>query len=118
MPLQAIDELSMADSFIMGVLRGWRLLQAAGLSAEEKRDILSTTKNSLDYEVVAAALQNLWDDQLLGQRYPHSSGYSANYVAATDDHDIYYQDSGDWWSTGEDWWYDGYYQDQDWTDTP
>ena len=92
MPLQAIDELSMADSFIMGVLRGWRLLQAA-------------------------ALQNLWDDQLLGQRYPHSSGYSANYVSAADDHDLYYQDSGDWWSPGEDWWYDGYYQDQDWTDT-
>ena len=32
---KAIDEMSVADSFIMGVLRGWRLLQAAGLSAEE-----------------------------------------------------------------------------------
>ena len=40
----------MADSFIMGVLRGWRLLQAASLSPEDKRDILSTTRNSLEYE--------------------------------------------------------------------
>ena len=116
MPPQAIDELSMADSFIMGVLRGWRLLQAAGLTAEEKRDILSTTKNSLDYEVVAAALQNLWDDQLLGQRYPHSSGYSANYANTMDDMDLYYQDQEEWWPSGEDWWYDGYYHDQEWPD--
>ncbi|CAE7771249.1 unnamed protein product [Symbiodinium sp. CCMP2592] len=85
-PPEAIDEMSMADSFILGVLRGWRLLQAAGLSAEEKRDILSSTKNSLDYEVVAAALQSLWDDQLLGHRGSHGQGhYSANYVTASDD---------------------------------
>ena len=69
-PREAVDEMSVADSFILGVLRGWRLLQAAGLSAEEKRDILSSTKNSLDYEVVAAALQSLWDDQLLGSPQP------------------------------------------------
>ena len=52
----------------------WRSSGAGGyykqpaLSAEEKRDILSTTKNSLDYETIAAALQSLWDEQLLGQR--------------------------------------------------
>ena len=28
---QTVDELSMTDSFIMSVLRGWRLLQAAGM---------------------------------------------------------------------------------------
>ena len=54
-----LDELSVADSFIMEVLRGWGLLQAAGLTAEEKRNILSTTKNSLDYETIASALQSL-----------------------------------------------------------
>ena len=37
---QPVDEMSVDDAFIMSVLRGWRLLQAAGLSAEEKRDIL------------------------------------------------------------------------------
>ena len=36
-PHKSVDELSMTDSFIMSVLRGWRLLQAAGLTAEEKR---------------------------------------------------------------------------------
>ena len=35
---QPVDEMSVDDAFIMGVLRGWRLPQAAGLSAEEKRD--------------------------------------------------------------------------------
>ena len=30
-----VSELSPTDSFIMGVLRGWRLLQAACLNAEE-----------------------------------------------------------------------------------
>ena len=39
-----VHELSIADSFIMEVLGGWRLLQVAGLNAEEKPDILSTTK--------------------------------------------------------------------------
>ena len=61
-------ELSFTDSFIMGVLRGWRLLQAACLSAEETRDILSTTQNSLDFSAISKALQSLWDEQLLGYR--------------------------------------------------
>ena len=34
----ALDEMGLADSFIMGVLRGWRLLQAASLNNDEKRD--------------------------------------------------------------------------------
>ncbi|CAE7564781.1 unnamed protein product, partial [Symbiodinium necroappetens] len=95
-PREAVDEMSVADSFILGVLRGWRLLQAAGLSAEEKRDILSSTKNSLDYEVVAAALQSLWDDQLLGHRNHSGHGtYSLNYAAPTDDsYDAYPITSG------------------------
>ena len=62
-----ITELSMADSFIMGVLCGWRLLQAASLSPEDKRDILNTTRNSLEYEAISQALQMLWDEQLLDE---------------------------------------------------
>ena len=65
-PPRSVDELSMTDSFIMGVLRGWRLLQAAGLNAEEKRDILSTTRNSLDYEVIAQALRGFGMSNFLG----------------------------------------------------
>ena len=47
-----VSELSVTDSFIMGVLRGWRLLQAACLNPEETRDILSATQNSLDFEAI------------------------------------------------------------------
>ena len=64
---EVIDELSLTDSFVMGVLRGWRLLQAACLSHEEKRDVLSTTHNKLDYDSISKALQSLWDEQLLGK---------------------------------------------------
>ena len=60
-----ITEFSLADSFVLGVLRGFRLLQAAGLNAEEKRDILASTKGSLEFEVVTRALQTLWDEQFL-----------------------------------------------------
>ena len=107
-PAKAIDELSIADSFIMEVLRGWRLLQAAGLNAEEKRDILSTTRNSLEYGTVAAALQGLWDEQLLGYRHQGSgsgSGFHANYVDHQEADELFYQDA--WWDDG--WWDDGGY---------
>ena len=107
---EAIDEMSVADSFIMGVLRGWRLLQAAGLSAEEKRDILSTTRNSLDYEVVAAALQNLWDDQLRGHR--HRGQHDLHLAETEANHpELFYQQDDDWWED-DGWWsndYSGYY---------
>ena len=93
----------------MGVLRGWRLLQAAGLTAEEKRDILSTSRNSLDYEVIAQALQGLWDEQLLGHRV-HGSGSYQNYAAYHEDMDAQYQDATtDWYPDEDSWWdHDGY----------
>ena len=80
----------------MGVLRGWRLLQAACLNAEETRDILSTTQNKLEFEAISKALQTLWDEQLLGQRYPFS--------AAAPQHGHLY------WQSWEDdqWSYDGW----------
>ena len=108
-PKKPIDELSVADSFIMGVLRGWRLLQAAGLTAEEKRDILSTSRNSLDYEVIAQALQGLWDEQLLGHRSHGTASYQ-NYAAYHEDMDAHYHEAADEWYQEEDnsWDYDGY----------
>ncbi|CAE7743119.1 unnamed protein product, partial [Symbiodinium sp. KB8] len=106
---EALDELSLADSFILGVLRGWRLLQAAGLTAEEKRDILSSTKNSLDYETIAAALQNLWDDQLLGQRHRHLVEHQAHYTEHQDAFNVNYQD--EWWQHEGSSWHDGYHLD-------
>ncbi|CAE7233719.1 unnamed protein product [Symbiodinium pilosum] len=110
---QPIDEISVADSFIMGVLRGWRLLQAAGLNAEEKRDILGSTKNSfLDYEVISSALQTLWDEQLLGHRSPlPHQGYSM----VQSEHEAQYHDET--WDNDAEWWnYETYYvhDDDDW----
>ena len=115
----AVNEMTVADSFIMGVLRGWRLLQAAGLSAEEKRDILSSTKNSLDYDVVAAALQNLWDDQLLGYRNHGSSHQHLNFMDSqvSEQPDAFYSDQDDW-SWMDPGWYEGYYADEaSWEDS-
>ncbi|CAE7821609.1 GIP [Symbiodinium sp. CCMP2592] len=121
-PKPVVNELSVTDSFIMGVLRGWRLLQAAGLSAEEKRDILSATKNSLDYEVISAALQNLWDDQLLGHRGHHGSMHMNVMEGMTEDHtypqyDGYYQEQDDWWWQDQGW-HDNYFLgDHSWEDS-
>ena len=117
---QAIDELTIADSFIMGVLRGWRLLQASGLSPDEMRDILSATKNSLDYDMIAAALQNLWDDQLLNSRNRHKTSYHMNYANEADESELYLHEYENGWDPGEsDWWSDGTmyysaYEDDPW----
>ena len=63
-----ITEMTLADSFVLGVLRGFRLLQSAGLSPDERRDIIGATKGSLEFEKVTHALQTLWDDQLSGRQ--------------------------------------------------
>ena len=106
-PKTPLDEMSVADSFIMDVLRGWRLLQAAGLSAEEKRDILSSTKNSLDHSVISSALQSLWDDQLLGGHRAPPGHYNAHYADTMDESYLNYQHEGDdWWYEDDTWWHD------------
>ena len=66
------DELNVMDSFIINVLRGWRLLVAASLGPEEWRDILSATNGRLDYDSISDALQTLWDEQLTATRFLHS----------------------------------------------
>ena len=62
--------MTTADSFVLDVLRGWRL-QAASLNREEWRDILSATNNNLDkldFDSISNALQVLWDEQLMQPR--------------------------------------------------
>ena len=54
-----MSELTLADSFVLGVLHGFRVLQTAGLSPEDKRDILGTIRGILEFEVVTHALQTL-----------------------------------------------------------
>ncbi|CAE7561074.1 unnamed protein product [Symbiodinium sp. CCMP2592] len=113
---KAIDELSMADSFILEVLRGWRLMQASGLTADERRDILASTKNSMDYAVIASALQNLWDDQMIGRSH-HGMGAHQAYMLdgneVWDTETAYYQEQDDdWWQSDDSWWNDAYYTDE------
>ncbi|CAK9105955.1 unnamed protein product [Durusdinium trenchii] len=76
---EELNELSFADSFVLGVLRGFRLLQAAGLSADERRDILSATHGSLDFDEVNRALQTLWDEQFTGSRSSHPTLFNSNW---------------------------------------
>ena len=76
-------------------------------SHEEKRDILGATKNSLDYEVISAALQTLWDDQLLTVRHQPGGAHFMNYHETQMD----YED--DWWGDDGSWWHDASYAGYD-----
>ena len=104
-----IDEFSLADSFVLGVLRGFRLLQSAGLTADEKRDILSATKGSLEFDTITQALQTLWDEQFLGRSQTSSMrssmGHHANFFQ--DANVTEEADAGDWWTSE----YDGFWAD-------
>ena len=100
-----INEFSLADSFVLGVLRGFRLLQAAGLSPEDKRDILASTKGSLEFDVVTKALQTLWDEQFLGRQASSMRSSMGNYFneayhASEEPYDY------EWWNdeTYENYW--------------
>ena len=108
--------LSFTDSFVLGVLRGFRLLQAAGLSAEDKRDIIGATRGSLEFEVIARALQTLWDEQFLGKQA------SGSMHVNTAEHEM---GDSSWACTSEQAWdwsdwgneaYDGNYAADDWQD--
>ena len=108
-----IDEFSLADSFVLGVLRGFRLLQSAGLSAEEKRDILSATKGSLEFSVITQALQTLWDEQFLGRAAP--SQRSSLATMAHNFHEVHAAVEAEDWSHVE---HDGMWADADaWHDS-
>ena len=102
--------LSTMDSFILDVLRGWRLLVAASLSPDEWRDVLATTGNKLDYLSVSAALQTLWDEQSSGSGKWHGSpqGYNTFWTenawptepwqdAYLAWNDWSYDDESEWW---------------------
>ena len=105
----------MADSFVLGVLRGFRLLQSAGLSPDEKRDILATTKGSLEFEVVTQALQTLWDEQFLGRgttslKSSMAGYYNESFQVSDETYDPNWHD--DW---GENYWSEAdYWAEPDW----
>lgn len=112
------------DTFILDVLRGWRLLVAASLSQEEWRDVLATTGNKLDYLNISDALQTLWDEQLSSSRasFPGGSSQFSSYMmesppqwnqfAVWQENDWYDDwNSGQWndasWHEASENWYDG-----------
>ena len=102
--------LNAMDSFILDVLRGWRLLVAASLSPEEWRDVLATTGNKLDYLSVSSALQTLWDEQLGGNGKWHSNVGSAPLSS--------FWHEGSWpydaWSDNQAMWHD-WNESEDWS---
>ena len=74
--------LSPMDSFILDVMRGWRLLVAASLTSDEWRDVLATTGNKLDYQSIADALQTLCNEQpgsTKGSQAASSMGFHYNH---------------------------------------
>lgn len=116
--------LSVADSFILGQLRGWRLLTSASLTSNEWRDVLGTTQGKLDYESISNALQVLYDEQMsMATRQPTSLPHGVhNMVQAFSLDDDWGEDYG--WTTSSSSssmvdWDQSYYhdwQDDSWDD--
>ena len=106
-PVSEHPELSSMDSFILDVLRGWRLLVAASLSPDEWRDVLATTGNKLDYLSISNALQTLWDDQLGGGNKWHGatsqSSMSSFWHESTWPTDYEYDGFWQEWPTDDAW---------------
>ena len=103
------------DTFILDVLRGWRLLVAASLSSDEWRDVLATTNNKLDYLSVSDALQTLWDEQMGAGKWTSTAFPSHHQHFWTEgsydddwNYDNYQAWQGDWPS---DDWNSGYWDD-------
>ena len=100
-PHGADDVLSPMDSFILDVMRGWRLLVAACLSSDEWRDVLASTGNKLDYQSIADALQVLWDEQL-GRTLSSPSSFHHNHWVESwpSDGGAYYEQQYNWLDDG------------------
>ncbi|CAE7260736.1 unnamed protein product [Symbiodinium sp. CCMP2592] len=111
------------DTFILDVLRGWRLLQAASLSLEKRRDVLSATHNKLDFESISNALQVLWDEQLSGARRMnagHHGGHNSFYSQETDwPMDAMWAQESTWQGESDGWdeWF-GYCGEDEWPEQP
>ena len=100
----------LADSFVLGVLRGFRILQAAGLTPDERRVILSSTHGSLEFEEITKALQTLWDEQFAGQRHQvHQAHFQESYTAERDEfedpswEDAHYAEDWSYHDSSWDW---------------
>ena len=68
-------ELGEGELWVLNILRGYRLLKAASLHPDERRDVLAATQNKLDYAAVSSALQTLWED-LHKTHHGHNTAYA------------------------------------------
>ena len=113
----AVGQLGPMDTFILDVLRGWRLLVAASLSADEWRDVLATTNNKLDYLSVSDALQTLWDEQMgAGKWMGTPSQHQQFWAESASSTDQWWFEGQHAWSQwpGSDWQDDGGWQSDSW----
>ena len=105
--------LSMADSFILEQLRGWRLLTSASLTSEEWRDVLGTTQGKLDYASISDALQVLYDEQMLGAGRQHGAHLPGGPHQALFQE---FEEEPNWHAAAMSSWDDGYWHDDGWQD--
>ena len=105
-----INELTFADSFVLGLLRGFWILQAAGLTPDERRVILSSTRGFVEFEEITKALQTLWDEQFAGQRHQvHQAHFQESFAAERNEHedqsweDAHYAEDRSYYDSSWDW---------------
>ena len=64
------------QTFVELEIRGYRLLQHARLSREERQMVLAGTSNDTEYTAIVTQLRSAWDDQDLRERERGGKGKS------------------------------------------
>ena len=60
-----------APDFFSDELRGYRLLKGAGLTVQERQQVLTLSNNKVNFEVIRQALRAFSDDSSEGRRHRH-----------------------------------------------
>ena len=60
-----------APDFFSDELRGYRLLKGAGLTVQERQQVLTLSNNKVNFEVIRQALRAFADDSSEGRRHRH-----------------------------------------------
>ena len=113
--VQDVDEGS--NGYFDNELRGYKLLKSAMLDAGERQSILAITRNSMEYEAVAAALRGAWEDEELRRRdteqFKRVQKNVSYYVDGEEETDDW---SNDTWSDNYTYYVDNYWDDYDWSE--
>ncbi|CAL1133834.1 unnamed protein product [Cladocopium goreaui] len=89
------------SDFFGDELRGYRLLKAARLSAQERQNILTQTGNSTNFLAVRRALRTSLKRMMVAIRVGRSHGFGGTLRGQQDWHEAYWQDWSPW--TYDDW---------------